>query len=178
MLHTILNTQNDHNLDTFSKIIIYNAKDFVNFNRFTSINDLDNILSNINTNANVLFLDLLPENIRVNQTTAIQNNSKTFRTSISFTVTPQTEQIQEILSKFNNKEVFVCIKKVENQHIYGSTKEPLLFTFSELHNQQPGKIQGYTVSISGITIEKSRFITLSQINTIERLLASPLASQL
>lgn len=178
MLYTILNTQNDHNLDTFSKAVIYKASDFSKFDRFTSDEDLTASLSNINSAASVLFLDLLPENLTVNHPTILKNTSTTYRTNISCIVTPQTKDVQQILAQFNNKEVFVLLQKENTQHLYGSTKEPLVFTFNELHNQRPGKLQGYTISITGTTIEQSRFIDINEFNIVSRLLSSPLASAL
>ena len=178
MLHTIINQQNDNNLDTFYKAIIYLAKDFPKFNRFTSNENLSEILSNINNTATVLFLDLLPENITVSNSTVVNNTSKSFTTNIKSTITPQTESIQNALSVFNNKEVFICLQKRETQHLYGSTKEPLLLTFNELHSEQPGKVKGYIININGTTIEKTRFVNITEFNLVSRLLASPLASGL
>lgn len=178
MIHQIHNKQNDFNLDVFTKAIIYLASDFVFFDRFTSTEDLQNIVTNINSAARVLFLDLLPENINVNNSPASENTSIVTTTSINFKITPQTEEVQTILSKFNNKDVFICLQKEDTQHLYGTTKEPLLFRFSELNNNKPGMIKGYNVSISGKTIEKTRFINTENFNIVSRLLSSPLASDL
>ncbi|QQV91406.1 hypothetical protein Leef1_40 [Polaribacter phage Leef_1] len=178
MLHKIYNKQNDFNLDTFSKAVIYLAKDFSFFDRFTSNEDLNNILSNINTAATVLFLNLLPENVSVSSSSKIVTGSTLFNNSIGCKVTPQTEDIQSALSKFNNKEVFICLQKEDSQHLYGTTKEPLLFTFSELNSFKPGTVQGYSISISGSTIEKTRFVNINDFNIVSRLLSSPLASGL
>lgn len=178
MLHTINNEQNDFNLDVFTEAVIYLAKDFSYFDRFTSTEDLSVILSNINTAATVLFLKLLPENVSVSSTSRVVSGSNLFSNSFSSKVTPQTEEVQNALSKFNNKEVFICLKKQESQHLYGTTKEPLLFSFSELNSNKHGAIQGYSVSVSGNTIEKTRFVSVADFNIVSRLLSSPLASGL
>ena len=178
MLDTIANKQNDNNLDVFIKAVIYTADHVNKFDRFTTLEDLETYLTNINENANVLTLDLFPDDVSINHVPTIKKTSKLFSTKINFKVTPQTETIQSVLKKYNNKEVFIVLQKNETQHLYGNSKQPLLLTYSELHNTSHGKIKGYTVSISGKTTEEVRYINIGDFNIIERLLSSPLSAGL
>lgn len=178
MLDTIINLQNDHNLDVFTKLVIYKANQFNSFDRFSSDETIDGILTTVNENADILYIDLLPENLKVSHSQTSKNNSLSYRNSINFVVTPQTKAIQTILQKFKNAEVFVCLQKVDTQHLYGTPKQPLLFAYSELNNVSHGKIKGYTIYISGKTIEESRFVNKADFDFVSKLLASPLATPL
>ena len=178
MLDIINNFQNDQNLDVFNKICIYKASHFFGFDRFTGISELETILTTVSDAADILLLNLLPDNLQVKFNSVVRNNSLNYTTNISFIVTPQSPEIKEILNKFQNQEVFVCLQKNNFQHLYGTSKQPLLLTINELNNVKHGRVKGFSIRISGNTLEPSRFIELTEIEIISKLLSAPLVSSI
>ena len=75
MLDIINNFQNDQNLDVFNKICIYKASHFFGFDRFTGISELETILTTVSDAADILLLNLLPDNLQVKFNSVVRNNS-------------------------------------------------------------------------------------------------------
>ena len=178
MIHNICNIGDESNISTFNKIVIYEASQFIKFDRFLSNLDLDALLKELPDSAQVFFTDLLPQNIRVSNRTTIKNSLETFKTSINFVITPQSEERHNILKTYNNKEVFVLLIKPDNQHLYGTSKEPLLFKFDELHSNKPGDLKGFTINMNGTSIEAPRYVSTSEYNIFSRTLAFELAQKI
>ena len=178
MIYNIDNLDTENNIDVFSKIVIYEATQFSDFDRFSTDSDIDLLLKNITNTANVLFTDLLPENLSISHNSVVKNTLTNFLTSIKLSITPQTKERQAALKSFNNKEVFILLIKHSTQHLYGTSKEPLIFKYDEIHSNKRKVLKGFRLTVSGSTTEDSRDVSVDDFNFFSRTLAFPLAQKI
>lgn len=149
MIQELCNIGNEHIIDTFYKVSIFEASQLPAFNHLTNDAAVKSILDTIPDNYQVLLTDLLPENISVRNPSKITASGSTNQTTISFVVTPQDKNLQALLETYQNKEVVVLVSKRNTTHLYGTQAQPLLFSYSELNNNTPNGLKGYTINISG-----------------------------
>jgi len=178
MIQEICNIGNEHLIDTFYKVSIFEATQLTKFNHLTADAVIQDILENVANDAQVLLADLLPNSISVSNPVKVKASGTTNNTSISFVLTPQDKNLQTLLNTYQNKEVVILISKRNTTHLYGTTAQPLLFTFSELNNARPDGLKGYSVSISGEGYGDVKLFEDIAFNIYNRGLAFQLAQQL
>lgn len=178
MITKICNTGNEHHIDTFYKIAIILADDLPKFSHLTNNNTIKEYITNLPDTAQVLITDLLPKNLSISNPTIIGSNGTTKKIAISFLLTPLDKNLQTLLAEFNNKEVIVLLSKRSTDNLYGTTLQPLLFSYSPKHSNNPSEIKGYTVSCSGETYSECIFYENIEFNIYTRGLAFELAQEI
>ncbi|WP_421811737.1 hypothetical protein [Flagellimonas sp.] len=175
MIYQLCNLGNEHHIDTFFKVAVFKADNLPYFSHLTKDLSVQDIITNLPDESEVILSDLLPNNVQVAHNTRFSANGKLYNTNIGFTLTPQDKNLQELLEGYNTQEVVVMVSKRNTSHLYGTKAQPLTFTYSELNSPQPGAMKGYTLDISGSTYGKSRLFEQIQFNVYERGLAFELA---
>ena len=149
MIQEICNIGNEHLIDTFHKVAIFESSQLAKFNHLTPEATIQSIFETVPDDYQVLLTDLLPNNIQVSHSTTIKDDGKAYNTRISFILTPQDKSLQDLLETYNNQEVVILISKRNTTHLYGTSAQPLLFRYSELNSNNPSQIKGYTVILEG-----------------------------
>lgn len=168
----------ENNIDVYDKSIVYLAKDFIKFDGFTPLNSLETILKRISNSQQVVFCNLLPENLDTSLPTQLKNGLKQWKVSISYVISGVAEEHQQIVESYNGKQVFVVLEKNRHHKLFGTSKEPLLFIANELDSPKRTALKGYAVTISGIVTEPARFISTESYSLIERSLVQQLVVQI
>jgi len=149
MIQQLCNIGHEHHIDTFFKIAVLETSLLPFFNHLTSDNSIENIITNIPDTSQVFIADLLPKNIRVNTTSRISSEGTLYKTTISFTLTPQDKNLQALLETYQNKEVLALVSKRNTSHLHGTKAQPMLFKYNPLNSNNPSVIKGYTITITG-----------------------------
>lgn len=178
MIQQIHNHIDDHHIDTFYKAAIIEHSYLPKFTHLTPDNVIQDYITNIADTSQVMLVNLLPNNINVNHSSSSKPSGKIYKSKISFTLTPQDKNLQQLLETYNNKEVVILISKRESNHLYGTSMQPLLFTFSELNNAKPNVIKGYSIQLTGEGYGGSKLFEEITFNIFSRGLAFQLASSL
>ncbi|MDO6813809.1 hypothetical protein [Tenacibaculum soleae] len=178
MIQEIKNHIDDHHIDTFYKIAVFEKSYLPNFTHLTPDAVIEDYITNITDSSQVMLLNLLQNNIKVNHSSSAKSPGKLYKTKISFTVTPQDKNVQQLLETYNNKEVVVLVSKRETNHLYGTTAQPLLFSFSELNNAKPNVIKGYSIQLTGTGYGGTKLFEEVTFNVFTRGLALQLAASL
>ena len=169
---------NEHIIDTFYKVSIFEASQLPKFNHLTPDETIKTILDTIPDNYQVLLTDLLPENISVRNPSKITASGSSNQSSISFVVTPQDKNLQALLETYQNKEVVVLVLKRNTTHLYGTSDQPLLFKYNELNNPKPSGLKGYTIILNGEGYGSTKIFENFTFGIYERGLAFQLAQQI
>lgn len=178
MIYQLCNIGHEHHIDTFYKVAVFEATQMPSFNHLTDADMVEDIITNIPDTSQVFITELLPNNIRVGHTTRINANGKLFPSNISFLLTPQDKNLQDLLNTYNNKEVIVLVSKRNTTHLYGTSDQPLLMKYDERNNPQPNALKGYNVSINGNTYGASMLFEAIDFNIYSRGLSFELAQQI
>jgi len=178
MIYNLCNTRNEDHIDTYHEVAIIESTQLFEFNNLTPDDEIIDIISNLPDTAQAFITDLLPENIRVSGQTKIGASGSLFPVNISFTQTPQDKSILELLKNYNNKLVVVLVKKRGSSHLYGTSQQPLTFTFDELNSNNHSTIKGYSIKINGTGYGNSKLFESIDFNIFSRGLAFQLAQGL
>ncbi|MCT8340511.1 hypothetical protein MG296_10635 [Flavobacteriaceae bacterium TK19130] len=117
-------------------------------------------LSNLDLDG--LEIPLLPEKYSVNSNTDIRNQNQRFRHKIDFPVVPQDDNLRDLLSEFNNTTVIAFLIRKTFTQLYGTTEQPLVFTFDELHDSNPTGLKGFSISLQGDSYAPAKYYTAVQ----------------
>ncbi|MGB5818834.1 MAG: hypothetical protein WBG90_05065 [Saonia sp.] len=178
MIHQLCNIGHEHHIDTFYRVAVFEAGQMPSFNHLTDLGTVEDIITNIPDSAQVFLTDLLPNNIRVTHRTRISAAGKLFSNDISFLLTPQDKNLQDLLNTYNNREVIAMVSKRNTTHLYGTSDRPLLLRYDELNNPQPNSLKGYSIKINGNTYGTSKLFESVDFNIYSRGLAFELAQQI
>ena len=178
MIQTLCNIGNEHHIDTFYKVAIFEASQLPYFTFLSSDDTVLGILTNIPDTSQVLITDLLPNNIKVGHAPKFSGQGKLHTTSISFTITPQDKNLQQLLETYNNKEVVILVSKHNTTHLYGTSAQPLVFKYAEANSPEPGAIKGYSISMNGDNYGSSKLYEYIEFNIYSRGLAFELAQEI
>lgn len=178
MIYNLCNTRNEDYVDTYHEVAIIESTQLFKFNHLTPEDQVLDIISNLPDTAQAFITDLLPENIRVSGQTKITSSGSLFPVNISFTQTPQDKSILELLQTYNNKLVVVLVKKRGSSYLYGTSEQPLTFTFDELNSNNHSTIKGYSIKINGSGYGHSKLFESIEFNIFNRGLAFQLAQGL
>jgi hypothetical protein len=177
MIHQLCNLNNEQT-DTFNRLSVIKKNSLPLFNHLTSDAALQSIIASLADDSDVINTDLLPENISVSHTTRTDGSGKSYRTSISFVLTPLDKNLQDLLSAYNNEEVVVLLKRYKGTFLYGTTLSPLVLTYNELHSSRAANLKGYTVRLQGNTLGSSKQFENFEFDLFNRGLAFELAGSL
>lgn len=178
MIYNLCNTRNEHHIDTYHEVAIIESTQLAKFNHLTPDATIVDIITNLPDTSKAFITDLLPENIRPTGQTRIGSNGMVFPVSIAFTQTPQDKSILELLESYNNQLVIALVKKRGSSFLYGTSEQPLLFSFDELNSNNHQTIKGYSVSIEGSGYGHSKIFEDIQFNIFNRGLAFQLSEDL
>jgi len=178
MINQICNTNTEHHIDTFYKIAIIKAKDISYFDEFYSDEEIDQLITNIPSTAEVIITDFLPKKNNIKTSTKIDSAGTVYNTSISFIITPQDKNLQRLLETYQNKEVVVLISKRNTSHLYGTKAIPFIFKYSPKNSNDAKVVKGYDIQIIGNSIASEKIFEEIQFNIYDRGLAFQLAQQL
>lgn len=149
MIQELCNIGNEHLIDTFYKVAVFESSQLPKFNHLTSDATILNIFETVPDDYQVLLAELLPEDISVSNPPTISDSGSLTKPNIRFTLTPQDKNLQALLETYHNQEVVILVSKRNTTHIYGTSSQPLLFSYSELNSNKPSGLKGYTVTIYG-----------------------------
>ncbi|EKF56220.1 hypothetical protein I215_01818 [Galbibacter marinus] len=178
MIYNLCNSRNEDHVDTYHEVAIIESTQLYSFNHLTPDDQIIDIISNLPDTSQAFITDLLPENIRVTGQTKIGDTGSLFPVSITFTQTPQNKSILELLQKYNNGLVVVLVKKRGSSFLYGTTDQPLIFTFDELNSNNHSTVKGYSIKINGSGYGNSKNFEDIQFNIFNRGLAFQLSEGL
>ncbi|MCC4228393.1 hypothetical protein [Zunongwangia profunda] len=148
MIQNLCNIYGDENFDTFYKAMIIEASQLPKFNHLTKEQEVLTMINNLPQEFQAMTIRFLPERFSLGNRTRIQRGSRLYETDFSLPLVPQDANIQNLLETYNNKEVVVLITRHTHSHLYGTSEQPLLFTYEELHNPAPSGLKGYTLSMA------------------------------
>ncbi|MDN3595308.1 hypothetical protein [Zunongwangia endophytica] len=148
MIQNLCNIVQEDNFDTFHKATIIEASKLPKFNHLTKAQDVLTIINNLPEEFQAMIIRFMPERFNLSNKTKIQKGSRIYKTDFSLPLSPQDANIQSLLETYNNKEVVVLITRHSHSYLYGTSEQPLLFTYEELHNPAPSGLKGYTLSMN------------------------------
>lgn len=122
--------------------------------RFDEVTPKEEVLSIINSltvNSQAMVIPLLPEKYTLNSGAKLINGNSGFGHRISFPVVPPDAAIKSLLETFNNRMVIAFFTRITHSHLYGTSAQPLLFSFSELHAPDKKGLKGFTLDMQGDT---------------------------
>lgn len=178
MIQHVCNIGSEYNVDAFNKVAVFEATQLIKFNNLTADVAIKQILDTVPNTHQVLITDLLPDNIRVSNPVLINGTGSRYSTNVSFVITPQDKNLQGLLNSYQNKEVVLLVSKRGVSHLYGTSAQPLLFSFSELNNPTHGKLKGYNVTVSGVSYGAAKLFEHLNFTIYQKGLAFGLAQEL
>ncbi len=178
MIYDICNIANEHYLDTYHKVAIIQASQLPYFTHLTPNDTIEDYITNLPDSANVIITDLLPENIKVDGSTKVTASGRLYPVAVNYTQTPQDKALQELLETYNNQLVVVLVSKRAASFLYGTSAQPLLFTYDELNANNHAGIKGYNIKMDGEGYGPSKFFEEITFNIFSRGLAFQLAADI
>jgi len=178
MIHQFCNTQHEGHVDSFCKILILKSSILSFFTHFKAADEVFDMVTNLPDGVDALIVDLLYNDINVQKGTRVSGNGKLFNNDITFTITPQSKEVITALDVFNNNEVVALLFKKTTSQLYGTTAQPLVFSYSEINGPAPGDIKGYQVNVTGDTYGECFVFNETNINVFLSCLAEPLPKTL
>lgn len=180
MIQNLCNVIDEFNLDTFYKVLIAEATQLPKFSHLDPDEDVLAIMNSLPVEFQAMIIPFLPEKFSLAEGKQLTNGNKIRATSLSFPVTPQDANIQNLLKTYDNKEVVAFVSRRSHAHLYGTSQQPLVFYFSELHATNPIGMKGFTISMQGEGYGDAKYFAGSEDNfpVIRRGLAFELAGSL
>lgn len=149
MIQNLCNIIEEENFDTFYKATIIEASQLPKFDHITSNSEILGIINSLPESFQAMVVPFLREKFNINAGTRLNNSNINWEPKISFPLVPQDAAIQNLLNTYNNKEVVLFVSRVTHSYLYGTSAQPLTFTFDELHATNPTGIKGYTLNMQG-----------------------------
>lgn len=149
MIYDLCNIYSEINLDTFHQVSIIEATQLPSFNHLQNKMDILAILNSIPDSFQAIRVPLLPEKTSISCDTKISNGEKQYDSRIRFPLLPQDSALKELLETYNNKLVVALVKRNNQSHLYGTSDQPLLFVYDELHANNNQGLKGFDISLSG-----------------------------
>lgn len=177
MIYQLCN-QGYEQVSTFTSTAIIRKESLSYFNHLTSNDKIEEIITNIPDSANVIIMNLLPEDLNLDYKTKVDDSGKSYTARASMLLTPQDAALQQLLETYNNEEVVAMFNKNGATHIYGTPQTPLLFTYDEVHSNSGSGNKGYSLDINGRCLGKSKIFESITFNIYKRGLAFTLAGSL
>jgi len=178
MISKICNTGNEHHIDVFYKIAIFEKNGVANFSHFMDDDDIYQIFETIPDTAQVLMTDLLPQNLNFKNSTKITKSGILHNVAIDFLITPQDKKLQDLLETYQNKEMVVLLSKTNTTHVVGTTINPLLFVYEPVNDNKPNALKGYKIKLKGSTLGPERIFDHINFTVYNRGLAFTLPQNL
>lgn len=180
MIQNLCNIIEDSNFDTFFKATIIEASQLPDFNHLSKDSDVLAMINSIPVEFQAMIIKFLPEKFSLGNSTSLQKGNKMYKTQFSLPLVPQDANIQNLLETYNNKEVVAFITRHTHSHLYGTSAQPLLFTYDELHAPNPTGLKGYSLSMSGDSYGAPKYFAgaESEFPVLNRGLAFQLAGSL
>ncbi len=148
-MQNLCNLVEEQNLDTFYRILIAEASSLPRFDNLTSQEEILTVLNSLPSTHQAMIIPLLPEKYNIGSGTKLNNRSTGYAHNISFPLVPQDAAIKSLLETYNNKTVVAFLTRQSHSYLYGTSAQPMLFTFDELHAPNKTSLKGYTISMQG-----------------------------
>lgn len=177
MIYQLCN-YNHEQIDTFYKVALIKKSSLSEFTSLSADDAITTIITNLPDTADAIITELLPENLKLSASNRITNEGAAFNISASFVLTPQDRNLQNLLELYNNQEVVMVLDKRLSTHIYGTSLQPLLLQYGELHSSKAQGLKGYTISLQGATNGATKILEGVSLNIFNRGLAFQLAGSL
>lgn len=180
MIQNLCNIFNESSFDTFFKIVIIEATQLPKFNHLTPDEEVLSVVNSLPSAFQAMVIPFIPEKFSLSSNTALVNENKQYRHSVSLPLIPQDAAIQGLLESFNNKLVVAFVVRHSHSHLYGTSEQPLLFTYDELHAPTPAALKGYNLAMAGETYGAAKYFAGKETDfpVIDRGLAFQLAGSL
>ncbi|TXK73938.1 hypothetical protein [Mesonia sp. HuA40] len=180
MVYNFCNQQLDASLDTSKTISIIKKSHLPLFNHLDRKKSILQVLNSLPDTADAIHMPFLIEKNSINAATNVRNQNEAWSLSIQFPFTPQNANVLQVLNTYNNTEVVALIHKTNSAKLYGTSLQPLLFTFEEINSPVPQSLKGFSISITGRTYGSPLYFTNQEIteNPIVQGLAFPLSGPL
>lgn len=180
MIYDLCNLYSDENFDTFHHINIIEASQLPKFNHLDSNTNILQIINSLPEEFQAMRIPLMPEKHSVDSKARINNHKKTWQNKIDFPLLPQDEALLQLLESYNNRLVIAFLRKYRSARLYGTSMQPLLFSFEEMNSPTPAGLKGYNIQLEGDTYGSPVYFTPEEIgsNPIIQGLAFPLAGSL
>lgn len=174
MIYELCN-HNHEQIDTFYKVAIIQKNSLANFTHLTSISTIEDIITNLASSSHVLIFDLLPESLNITAPTRITATGETYKVNASMPITPQDANLQSLMEGYNNKEIVLILDKQNTTFIYGTSHQPLIFSYDEKHSNKAEGLKGYTIKLDGECYGSPKILESVELNIFDRGLAFELA---
>lgn len=180
MIHNLCNLVDDVNFDLFYKATIIEASQLPNFDHLSLNDDILGIVNSLPESFQAMVVPFIHEKFSLSDGTRINNGNINFNPKLSLPIVPQDANVQQLLNTFNNRQVVVLVTRRSHSYLYGTSAQPLLFTYSELHANNPTGLKGYTLNMQGDSYGPALYFAgrESEFPVIRRGLAFELAGSL
>lgn len=149
MIHNLCNVVDQFNFDNFYKATIIEASQLPQFNHLDKDSTILEIVNSIPVEYQAMVIKFIPRRWNMRHDTRIVNGNKVYRSSFSLPLVPQDANIQNLLETYNNKQVIAFISRNTHSHLYGTSAQPMIFTYDDLYTTDPTGLKGYNLNMSG-----------------------------
>ncbi len=162
MITNLCNLVTDFNLDTFYKIRVIETSQLPDFNHLTNKIDVLAILNGIPETVQAMDIPLLPEKTSIKNDTKIRGGNKTYDAKISFPLVPMDDALKALLETYNNRLVIAFVFRKTHAHLYGTSAQPLLFSYDELHSPNTIGLKGFSITMDGESYGDAKYFTKTE----------------
>lgn len=177
MIHQLCNLEHEQ-IEVFFKIAIIKKSSLTYFNHLSSLDTVEDIITNLPDTADVIISEFMPEDISHRNSPRINDQGKYNAISLGFLLTPQNKNLQDLLDAYNNSEVVVLLERPSTTLLYGTPETPLLMKYEAKHSNQSQGAKGYDISIDGNVFGSPKNYEGITLNIFSRGLAFDLAGGL
>lgn len=180
MIHNLCNLVEEENLITFYKPTIIEAAQLPRLDHLSLNDTILGIVDILPESFQAMVVPFIRERFTLSVGTRINKGNINFNPRLSLPIVPQDANVQELLESFNNKQTVVMVTKRNYSYLYGSSVQPLLFTYSEMHATNPIGLKDYNLNMQGDTYGPALYFLGSEIDfpVLRRSLAFELAGTL
>lgn len=167
MITSLCNLVDDFNMDTFYLVNIIKTSNLPRIDHLTDPEYVASILNNDGPQRESIegiAIPLLPESFSVASSNRFSNQNEKYSHSISFPVVPMDKNLRNLFKSYSNQEVMVLLTRKTFAQLYGTTRQPLLFSYDELHASGKTALKGFNLRQSGETYGPPIYFDLDEIS--------------
>lgn len=164
MIHDLCNIFPETDLDTFHQA---NIIDKNSLSEIIGLEKREDVLAKLNAlqiTDNALQIPLIPKRYQVSNSTGLRSNKTIYNTRVSLDVQPMDRNLKELFENWNNKEVLIYLIRRTHAHLYGTTLQPLILTYQEVHSTESEELKGFNLTIQGNNYSAPFYFNANDIN--------------